>query len=94
MHTLVPFDTVTILGCCQETGGILTVEEHTLRGGLGSAVAEAILDAGESVGHFGRLGLNGCFSSIVGSQKYLRTQYGLDAAAIANSVRKLLGMNG
>src|SRR4051812_38741806 len=44
MHTVFPLDVNAVLGAARETGGILTVEEHTIRGGLGAAVAEACLD--------------------------------------------------
>ena len=40
MHTLKPFDRETVLRAAQETGGIVTAEEHSVYGGLGSAVAE------------------------------------------------------
>lgn len=93
MHTLVPIDSEMILDCCRETGGLLTVEEHTLKGGLGSAVAEVLTDTGVMPRRFSRLGLGG-FSSIVGSQKYLRTCYGIDSDAIAARVRELVSMKG
>ena len=41
MHTIEPIDTELIEKCARRTGAILTVEEHSVRGGLGSAVAEA-----------------------------------------------------
>lgn len=44
MHTISPLDTDEIAAAARETGAILTVEEHNLTGGLGSAVAEALLD--------------------------------------------------
>ena len=41
IHTIKPLDEALILLCAKETGAILTVEEHSIYGGLGSAVAEA-----------------------------------------------------
>jgi transketolase len=45
IHTLKPFDTELILQAAQETGALVTAEEHNLVGGLGSAVAETLSDA-------------------------------------------------
>lgn len=42
MHTIQPIDSGLIEECARKTGAILTVEEHSIRGGLGSAVAEAV----------------------------------------------------
>lgn len=86
MHALKPLDRDAVVAACRETGGIVTVEEGTLDGGLGSAVAEACLDAGVAPGFFRRIGLRSGFSSIVGSQPYLRKRYGLDADAIRDAV--------
>jgi transketolase len=90
MHTINPLDVPAILSAARETGGILTVEEHSLRGGLGAAVAEACLDNGVSPASFARLGVKGGFTSIVGSQEYLRHHHGLDRDAIAAKVEELL----
>jgi transketolase len=68
-----------------ETDGIVTVEEHTVEGGLGGAVAEDLLEAGVIPRFFLRVGVRG-FSSIVGSQQYLRKVYSLDAQSIARAV--------
>ncbi len=89
-HTIKPLDTASIGEAARDTGGILTLEEHTLDGGLGSAVAEACLDYGWQPKRFGRLGLVAGFSSIVGSQEYLRSRYGLDTPAVVQGVRDLL----
>jgi transketolase len=41
-HTIKPLDTETIVECAQKTGAVITVEEHQIIGGLGSAVAECL----------------------------------------------------
>ena len=46
MHTIKPIDKEMILDSAKNTGGIVTVEEHNLMGGLGSAVAEVLCDEG------------------------------------------------
>lgn len=88
LHTLKPIDTEALIRAARETGGILTIEEHTVIGGLGGAVAEELLEAGAPPGFFRRLGLRAGFSSVVGSQGFLRGHYGLDAAAIVAGVRE------
>jgi transketolase len=87
MHTVKPIDGDAILRACRETPILLTIEEHTLDGGLGSAVAEVCMDSGVTPAAFRRLGLRNQFSSIVGSQKYLRARYGLDSQGVVDAVR-------
>jgi transketolase len=86
MHTVQPLDVESIGRACRETGGIVTVEEHTLRGGLGSAVAEACLDNNWFPGFFKRIGIHGVFAESVGSQNFLRQAHKLDASAIIETV--------
>jgi transketolase len=86
LHTLKPLDIPALVHGARETGGIVTVEEHQVEGGLGGAVAEALLEAGAAPGFFQRIGLRSCFSSVVGSQAYLRQAYGMDAEAICSAV--------
>lgn len=90
VHTLKPLDGATLEAAANETGAVVTVEEHTVHGGLGGAVAEHLLETGRAPRRFLRLGLPGEFSSMVGSQEYLRTHYRLDATGILESVRALL----
>ena len=91
MHTIKPIDRDAIVTACRTTPALVTLEEHTLDGGLGSAVAEVCMDAGVTPLAFRRIGLSGGFASIVGSQTYLRTRYGLDAASVADAVRSAVG---
>jgi transketolase len=69
---------------------IVTIEEHVPIGGLGSLAADTFLDAGFMPRKFARLCLPDAYSSIVGSQEYLRMRHGLDAPGIASRVLKLL----
>jgi transketolase len=69
---------------------IFTLEEHVVRGGLGGLVAEICLEHGARPEVFHRFGLRGGFSSIVGSQDYLRKRHGLDADAVSSEIRRLL----
>ncbi len=93
VHTIKPLDIETLSAAANETGGIITIEEHNVDAGLGGAVAEALLEAGVIPGFFARMGLRNTFSSVVGSQTFLRKVYGLDAAAIADTVSAKLRIN-
>ena len=91
MHTVKPLDIDTVFKAARETQAVFTIEEHSIIGGLGGAVAELLLKADQRPKYFKRIGLNGEFSSIVGTQEYLRTQYGLDAKGIFRTVLSVLG---
>lgn len=90
MHSIKPIDKDAIIVAANETGGIVTIEEHNIDGGLGSAVAEVCMDRGVAPKAFLRIGLGDQYSSIVGSQDYLKAYYQMDAVAIAERVQKLL----
>jgi transketolase len=86
VHTIKPIDADTLTAAAYETGGIVSIEEHAVDGGLGGAIAEALMEAGAFPPFFLRVGLRNTFSSVVGSQQYLRKVYSLDAAAIVRAV--------
>jgi len=90
MHTIKPLDSNAIERAALETGGIVTLEEHALDGGLGGAVAEACLDRQVVPARFRRLGLPSSFAPVVGSQAYLRSLYHLDDISVAGSIRSVL----
>jgi len=90
LHTISPLDADALSRAARETGGIVTLEEHTVVGGLGGAVAETLLEREDRPTIFRRMGLREGFSSIVGSQDYLRQRYGLDKDAIVSTVKSLL----
>jgi len=89
MHTLAPLDVEAVVAAAAETGAVATLEEHSIVGGLGSAVAEVLAERGERV-TFKRLGLAPGFSPHVGGQSYLLAQHGLSAEDVAGDVRALL----
>jgi transketolase len=91
LHTLKPLDVESLEAAARETGGILTLEEHTVDGGLGGAVAEALLERGAPPRFFRRIGLRAGFSALVGSQDFLRSRYGMDARAVVEAARTLCG---
>ena len=90
MHSVKPIDKSAIATAANETGGIVTIEEHNLDGGLGSAVAEVCMDNGIVPKVFLRIGLNNRYSSVVGSQDYLKAHYEMDTSAIVKRVLELL----
>lgn len=87
IHTVKPLDHESIADACKNTGGIITVEENTVYGGLGGAVAEVCLEDNMRPGFFHQIGLRNGFSSIVGSQEYLLKCYEMDANAIAACIK-------
>lgn len=89
IHTVKPLDEEAVLQACLDTGTIITVEEHTICGGLGGAVAETLLDHHVYPKSFLRIGLEVGFPNIVGTQKYLRQCYGLDANSISKRIQSL-----
>ncbi|VVB57153.1 1-deoxy-D-xylulose-5-phosphate synthase [uncultured archaeon] len=69
---------------------LFTVEEHSIMGGLGSAVAEALADGGVKPPAFQRFALPDAFQKKVGKHDYLRQLNGLTAPQIAASIAKKL----
>jgi len=90
MHTLKPLDTKAVLAAGRDTGAIVTIEEHSLIGGLGSAVAEVLAESGEERIAFKRLGVSSAFSSAIGSQEFLREHHGLSVSAVLRTAEVLL----
>ena len=86
--TVKPIDKDVILECARNCKAIVTVEEHNLSGGFGSAVAEVMAEADGVKARLVRVALDDRYSSIVGSQKYLRQQYHIDAKAIVEKVKE------
>jgi len=90
LHSIKPLDHSAIVAAVSETGGLITVEEHSVIGGLGGAVAEYCLESGLKPGFFRRIGLHDTYSSIVGSQDYLRKTYQMDSKSIVNLTNSVL----
>ena len=90
VHALKPFEPDRLIEAARQHRAVVTIEEHTVSGGLGGLVLETFADAGVASGRFMRIGLERCFSSVVGSQSYLRTAYRMDAASIVQRTQELL----
>lgn len=91
MHTVKPIDKEAIIKAAEETGAIVTVEEHNIMGGLGGAVAEVLVDECSTAVKVKRMALPDVNVTKVGGQQWLLEQYGLDKNGIVGSVKKLLG---
>ena len=87
MHTVKPLDVDAVRKAAAETGAILTVEEHNIIGGLGSAVAEVI--AGGPAVRFHRHGVEDQYS-LIGPPAALYAHYRLDAAGVTAVARDFL----
>lgn len=80
MASLKPIDEALICECARNTGAIVTAENHSIIGGLGSAVAECLMDAGIGL-PFKRVGIKDQFCE-GGTTPYLMHKFGLDHIAI------------
>lgn len=89
VHTLKPFDREGFLEACTPVRAVITAEEHTVIGGLGSAAAEALAEAGMAR-RFRRLGLPDVFPDHYGSQEELMDHYHLNREALERTARERL----
>lgn len=87
MHTLRPIDADAIVERARRSGLLCTVEEHSISGGLGSAVAEVMAEAGVPGARLLRLGFPDRFADKVGSQAYMRERAGLHVEGLVEAVR-------
>ena len=88
MHTIKPIDKGAVIHAAQKSGAIITVEDHNILGGLGSIVADVLMEAGV----FARLKKIGIPDTFVefGYPEELYPYYGMDGAGIAKTAREFL----
>lgn len=84
MHTVKPIDRELILKKAKISRAVVTAEDHSIIGGLGSAVAEVLSES--PIASLRRVGLNDCFGT-TGSRRELADYFGLNAANIAENCR-------
>ena len=77
MPTIKPFDSEFIENLCKKNIPIITLEEHNIIGGLGTAVAEIIAESGQKI-NFKRIGIPDTFSHHVGSSFYQKEKFNLN----------------
>jgi transketolase len=88
VHSIKPLDVAAVAALVRSAPLVVTVEEHTIHGGLASVVLEACATAAVWPARLLRFALQDEFSSLVGSQRYLRARYGLSAGSIARGIRE------
>ena len=89
MHTIKPLDCEVITKAIEETEKIITVEDHNIIGGLGSAVAEIISEYGKGI-KFKRIGLNEQFSVGYGTYAEIKNINRINVETIIECVRQLV----
>ena len=87
MFTVKPIDAQCIIDCARETGAIVTCENANIIGGLGSAVAEVLVESNPVP--MERLGVQDEFGE-VGTQDYLEQRFGLSAIHIVEKAKKVI----
>ena len=88
MATVRPIDVDAVVAAVRDTGAILTAEEHLTFGGLGSAIAEVVVE--KSPAPMKILGVPGIFAP-TGSAEFLLDEFGMSPAASATAAKALTG---
>lgn len=91
MATVSPIDIDAIVAAANETGAILTCEEHSVHGGLGSAIAEVVVQHRPVPMKI--LGVPGVFAP-TGSANFLLDEFGMSTQGIAQAARELIARKG
>ena len=86
--TVKPLDMEVVKQCAKQFDLIVTCEEHNVIGGFGSAVAEVMAEMPERKAYLVRIGLQDLYATKVGTQKYLREQYGICASEIVKKIEE------
>jgi transketolase len=92
MHTLKPLDEAAVLRAARETGAIITIEEHSVHGGLGEACAATLMQYGASL-PFKIVGLPD-EHLVSGSQAEILRHYGISPEGLSQTARRLLHRTG
>jgi transketolase len=91
MPTIKPFDVEALLSYADPVSVVVTVEEHSILGGLGSAVAETIAEANfKSAKRFKRIGIPDVFPKQYGSQNSLMESFGITTENVVANILELL----
>lgn len=93
MHTIKPLDKKTLLKSLEKTGALITIEEHQIAGGLGSAVLEAVTTSNPELLSVPAvtMGVNDNFGQS-GSDKELLTKYKLDNNSLIQAIKKVVSL--
>lgn len=94
VHSLKPFDVDGFLKRAENSKGVFSIEENVVEGGLGSLLSESLLESGVRPKFFKRFGIHSdSHTSVVGDQKYLRSQHRLLGEQITKSILDIMGVN-
>ena len=88
MASIKPLDKECIMKAAEETSLIVSIEEHNIIGGLGSALAEVISEEGN--GRLERIGFNDRYSKIAGNPHFLLEQEGLETKSITKRILQII----
>jgi len=90
MHTVKPIDREAITRAAAETRHVFTLEEHSVDGGLGGAVAEVMSELERGHAPLKRIGLRPEFNKTVGDLNYLKSLHGLDDASVHETIQQII----
>jgi transketolase len=90
MHTIKPLDREAVIAAATQTKWVVTLEEHSVDGGLGGAVAEVLAEMESGHAPLKRIGLRPEFNKVVGDQKYLKSLHGLDEDGVMKTIEPLI----
>lgn len=88
MHTVKPLDTETLINFCRQSNACITVEEHSIHGGLGEACATVLMEEGISI-PFARVGFPDEYT-VPGNQLEIFDHYGINAEMLAKKMESLI----
>lgn len=89
MFTIKPLDTELVIRCAKETGHILVWEDHYVQGGLATAIADALTDAGVTPKSFTRVGIPESYPGF-GTDQQLYEKYGMDENSVVKKILETL----
>jgi transketolase len=90
MHTIKPIDRDAVMRAASETRYVFTLEEHSIEGGLGGAVAEVMAELERGHAPLRRIGLRPEFNKTVGDQNYLKSMHGLDEETVLKTIQQII----
>ncbi len=92
VHTIKPFDHAGVIAAIKDVRAVVTVEEHIVNGGLGSAVLESCSELNpELLPKISRIGIPDKFATEYGSQNSLLKHWGINSSTLVGAMMKKLG---
>lgn len=89
MHTIKPIDRAMIIASAKETSHLVTIEEHSIIGGLASAVSEVLSQEGLGI-KFTPFAVADRFTKVIGTQQFMRQANGLSVEQIVTKIRSVV----